>query len=314
MKPLRNVFGEALYELGQSNGDVFVLDADLAKATMSNMFGKAFPDRFFNVGITESNMVSIASGIASCGKISFACTFAFLLALRASDQIRSQICYPLQNVKLIGTNGGLSGFGDGATHQCVLDTAVMRAMPGMTVIEPSDERTVREAVFQAAELQGPVYIRISRVESPDLHDGIEEITIGKGVRLREGDEVTIIASGLMTAKAIEASGILSDRGISAQVLEIHTIKPLDRQAIIESARHTNAVVVVEEHSLFGGLCSAVSEVLVSEHPVCTEFVAIPDRFGESGQYEEILDACGLTVDNIVQKAESAVKRKRIAGT
>jgi transketolase len=309
VKPLREVFGEALLELGAKNETIFALDADLAKATRSSLFGERFPDRFFNVGITEANMVSVASGLASCGKIPFACTFSFLLALRAADQIRSQVCYPMQNVKLIGTNAGLSGFGDGATHQCVLDISVMRAMPNMTVIEPSDEKTVREAVFQAAEIEGPVYIRISRVEAPDLHSKIDDITVGKGVLLRNGNDVTLIASGLMVHKAMTAAESLSEAGISAQVLEIHTAKPLDKESILRCARNTGAVVVVEEHSLYGGLCSAVSETLITEYPVPAEFVAIQDRFGESGQYEEILEVCGLTIENIVQKAKSAVSRK-----
>jgi transketolase len=309
MKPLRDVFGEALVELGEKNPDVFVLDADLAGATRSIFFGDRFPERFFNVGITEANMVSIGAGLASCGKIPYVCTFSFLLSLRALDQIRSQICYPRLNVKLMGTNAGLSGFGDGATHQCVLDLAIMRSLPGMTVVVPSDEQTMRQAVLASIEHEGPLFLRIPREGGPEVHKNRVEFEIGRGLALRQGEDVSIIAMGLMVSKALEAAQHLESQGIKAQVLEIHTLKPLDRELILQCVSETNAVVVVEEHSRYGGLGSAVSEVLGEEFPAPFEFVAIEDRFGESGQYEEILASCGLTVQNIVARAKAVLKRK-----
>jgi len=309
-KPLRDVFGEALAELGGNNPNVVVLDADLAGATRSAYFGERFPDRFFNLGIAEANMVSIAAGLSTCGKVPVATTFGFLITLRATDQIRSQICYPHLNVKLVGTNGGLSGAGDGATHQSVMDIAIMRSMPGMTVVVPSDEVETRLAVCKIAEHKGPLFLRIPRVPAPVVHDGDMEFEIGKGILLRDGLDVTIVTMGMMVGKSLEAAEQLSADGINAQVIEIHTIKPIDDNLITQSAAQTGAVVTVEEHSRYGGLFSAVSEVIGETDPVPLEHVAIEDRFGESGTYEEILESCGLTVENIVKKAKRAMSRKK----
>jgi transketolase len=309
MKPLRDAFGEALTEAGGLREDVVVLDADLAGATRSAFFEKKYPDRFFNVGITEANMVSIAAGLGSCGMIPYACTFSFLLCLRAADQVRSQICYPGINVKLVGTNAGLSGFGDGATHQCVLDLAIMCALPGMTVIVPSDEQTVRQAVLKSAEHEGPVYIRIPRVEAAPVHEEKHGWEIGKGIVLRAGADLTIVTMGLMVQKGLEAAAGLSEKGIEAEVLEIHTLKPIDDELLLGSVARTGGAVVVEEHSRYGGLGAAVAEVLGERGPFPLEIVAIPDRFGESGQYEEILSSCGLTSGNIIERAHNLLKRK-----
>lgn len=307
--PLRDVFGKALAELGDINPNVVALDADLAGATRSAIFGKAHPDRFFNVGIAEANMVSVAAGLSTCGKIPYACTFAFLITLRALDQIRSQVCYPHLNVKLVGTNGGLSGFGDGATHQEVADLAVMRAMPGMTVVVPSDEVTLRKAVLQSADHTGPFYLRVPRVPAPVLHDSQAHFEFGRGIVMREGSDVTLVAMGMMLSKAMEAADVLAGRGISAAVIEIHTLKPIDVELLASSASKTGAIVTVEEHTRYGGLYSAVVELLSELKPVSVRHVAVEDRFGESGQYEEILAVCGLTVEHIVREAEIAVSSK-----
>jgi transketolase len=307
--PLRDVFGLTLAELGSRNPDVVALDADLSGATRSVHFAKAHPDRFFNVGIAEANMVSIAAGLSTCGKIPYACTFTFLITLRALDQIRSQICYPNLNVKLVGTNAGLSGFADGATHQEAADLAIMRAMPGLTVVVPSDEVTMRHAVLQSAEHVGPFYLRVPRVPAPDVHDPHAPFEFGKGIRIREGADVTIVAMGMMLHVAIAAAETLAAHGVRAEIIEIHTLKPIDAPLLAASLSKTGAAVVVEEHTRFGGLFSAVAEVAGETKPVPIEHVAIEDRFGESGQYDEILAACGLTAEHVAERARAAVRRK-----
>ena len=306
---LRDVFGLTLAELGSRNPHVVALDADLSGATRSLHFAKAHPDRFFNVGIAEANMVSVAAGLSTCGKIPYACTFTFLITLRALDQIRSQVCYPNLNVKLVGTNAGLSGFGDGATHQEVADLAIMRAMPGMTVVVPSDEVTMRHAVMQSAEHVGPFYLRVPRVPAPGGHEPGAPFEFGKGIRIREGADVTIVAMGLMLHVAIAAAEALAADGLRAEIIEIHTLKPMDAPLLAASLSKTGAAVVVEEHTRFGGLFSAVAEVAGETRPVPIEHVAIEDRFGESGQYDEILAACGLTAEHVAQRAKAAVRRK-----
>lgn len=307
--PLRDVFGLTLAELGSRNPNVVALDADLSGATRSVHFAKAHPDRFFNVGIAEANMVSIAAGLSTCGKIPYACTFTFLITLRALDQIRSQICYPNLNVKLVGTNAGLSGFADGATHQEVADLAIMRAMPGMTVVVPSDEVTMRHAVMQSAEHVGPLYLRVPRVAAPVVHDPNAPFEFGKGIRIREGADVTIVAMGMMLHVAIAAAETLAANGVRAEIIEIHTLKPIDAPLLAASLSKTGAAVVVEEHTRFGGLFSAVAEVAGETRPVPLEHVAIEDRFGESGEYDEILAACGLTAEHVAERAKAAVRRK-----
>ncbi len=307
--PLRDVFGETLVNAGTENEDVVVLDADLAGATRSIFFGRKFPHRFYDVGITEANMVSIGAGLSTCGKIPYVCTFSFLLTLRAADQIRSQISYPGLNVKLMGTNGGLSGYGDGVTHQSIMDLAIMRAMPNFTVIVPSDSITLQHAVFDAMEINGPVFIRVPRVEAPIIHPQNTKMDIGKGFLLREGTDVTIVAMGMMVSYALQAAEELEKEDISCEVLEIHTLKPIDTQLLVHSISKTGAAVSVEEHSRYGGLTSAVAEIVGHHHPVPLESVAIEDRFGGSGQYTELLEECGLTVSNIIRKVKSAIRRK-----
>jgi len=307
--PLREVFGKALAELGSLNPNVVALDCDLAGATRSIYFADAHPDRFFNIGIAEANMVSIAAGLSTCGKIPYPCTFSFLITLRALDQIRSQVCYPHLNVKLVGTNAGLSGFGDGATHQEVADLAIMNAMPGMTVVVPSDEVTMRLAVLQSADHVGPFYLRVPRVPAPTLHDPKAPFVFGKGIRLREGADVTIVAMGMMLCVAMDAAETLAGEDIQADVIEIHTLKPIDAKLLADSIAKTGAVVTAEEHNRYGGLFSTVASVAAETKPVPMGCVAIEDRFGESGEYDEIMAACGLTAENIVSKAKAVVARK-----
>ena len=308
-KALRDVFGEELRSLGGDNEKVVVLDADLSTTTKSAFFGDAFPERFFNVGIAEANMISIAAGLSNCGYIPYAATFGFLLALRAADQIRSQICYPKLNVKLVGGNAGLTGFGDGATHQTTNDLAIMNSLPNMQILVPSDELSLRWAIREATKIEGPVYIRVPRVEAPDCHSENDEFQFGKGKLIREGKDVTIIAMGLMLSKALEAAENLEKQGISAAVAEIMTLKPFDAEFVAEAAKKTGAVVTVEEHSRYGGLFSLVSGALSERCHVPVLPVAIEDRFGETGTYSQILESCGLTVEHIEARVREAINKK-----
>ena len=308
-KEMRQVFGEALLEIGRENENIVVLDADLSSSTKSAIFAKEFPERFFNIGIAEQNMVSMAAGMASCGKIPFVCSFAFLLALRAADQVRSHVAYQHLNVKLVGGTPGLTGSFDGATHQSVMDLAVMRAIPGMTVIVPSDEVYTREAVLEAARCNGPVYIRVSRLTARKVHGDRDKFIIGKAVILKDGIDVTIIAMGTMVEKALDAADRLKNDGINAEVLEISTLKPIDSDLILKSLKKTGAAVTVEEHSRIGGLYSAVMESIGNTVIAPVEWVAIDDRFGESGKYEELLALCGLTIEKIVEKAKDVIITK-----
>ena len=310
MKAMREAYGEALVELGKVNSDVVVLDADVASSSRSILFKQAFPDRFFNIGIAEGNMVGIASGLAASGKIPFVNTFAFLLALRAADPVRSLVAYNHLNVKLAGAYGGFSDSYDGASHQAVEDVSVMRTLPNMTVIVVSDEVQARQAVFASAELNGPVYLRLSRAEVPPIYAVDSKFEIGRGIVLREGADVTIIANGYMVTKALEASEILAQEGIKAEVVDMHTVKPIDASLILQSGRKTGAMVSVEEHSIYGGLGSAVAEVLAGELPLPLEILGIKDVFGESGAYEAILSKHGLDKLAVAAAARKAISRKK----
>ena len=310
MKAMREAYGEALVELGKVNPDVVVLDADVASSSRSILFKQAFPDRFFNIGIAEGNMVGIASGLAASGKIPFVNTFAFLLALRAADPVRSLVAYNHLNVKLAGAYGGFSDSYDGASHQSVEDVSIMRTLPNMTVIVVADEFQARQAVFAAAELQGPVYLRLSRAEVPAIYQTDSVYQIGKGIVLREGSDVTLVANGYMVTKALEAADLLAQEGIKAEVIDMHTVKPIDAALILESGRKTGALVTVEEHSIYGGLGSAVAEVLAGEMPLPQEILGIRYVFGESGSYEAILSKHGLDKVAIVHAAKKAVARKK----
>ena len=310
MKAMREAYGEALVELGRVNPNVVVLDADVASSSRSILFKQAFPDRFFNIGIAEGNMVGIAAGLATAGKIPFVNTFAFLLALRAADPVRSLVAYNKLGVVLAGAYGGFSDSYDGASHQAVEDVAVMRSLPNMTVIVASDEFQAKKAVFAAAELHGPVYLRLSRAEVPAIYNADSPFAIGRGIVLKEGVDVTIIANGYMVTKALEAAALLASEGIKAEIVDMHTVKPVDSELILKSGSKTGAVVTVEEHSIYGGLGSAVAEVLGGKLPLPLEMLGIKDVFGESGAYEAILSKHGLDKFAVVEAAKKAIARKK----
>lgn len=306
----REAYGKALVELGEKNDKVVVLDADLAAATKTGMFKKAFPNRFFDTGIAESNMMSVAAGLATTGLTVFASTFAMFAAGRAYEQVRNSIGYTHLNVKIGATHAGISVGEDGASHQCCEDLALMTVIPGMTVINPADDIEARAAVMAAAEMDGPVYLRFGRLATPRIFDENYKFEIGKAVKLCDGADVTIIATGLMVAEALTAKEILANEGISAAVINLHTIKPIDKQAIIEAAKKTGAIVTAEEHSVIGGLGAAVSQVVCESVPVPVIRVGVEDTFGRSGPAVEMLHIFGLDAANIVAKAKLAVSLKK----
>ena len=309
-RAIRDVYGETLAQLGRENKDIVALEADVGSSSKSIVFGKEFPNRYFNVGVAEANMVAVAAGLATTGKIPFANTFAAFMVLRAADPVRSLVAYTKLNVKLAGTYAGLSDSYDGASHHAIADIAFMRALPNMTVISVSDPVEAELATRAAAEFKGPVYLRLSRAEVPVVLDKASyDFKIGKGVTLVDGGDLTIVATGYMLIKALEAAEILAAKGIKARVVNIHTIKPIDRELLIACARETGAIVTAEEHNVLGGLGSAVSEVLAGNCPVPIEFVGVEDRFTESGDYEKLLAKYGLSADNIVARAQKVLKRK-----
>lgn len=309
-KAIRDVYGETLAQLGHENKDIVALEADVGSSSKSIVFGKEFPQRYFNVGVAEANMVAVAAGLATTGKIPFANTFAAFMVLRAADPVRSLVAYTKLNVKLAGTYAGLSDSYDGASHHAIADIAFMRALPNMTVISVSDPVEAELATRAAAAFKGPVYLRLSRAEVPVVLDKASyDFTIGKGVTLVDGGDLTIVATGYMLIKALEAAQMLAAQGIKARVVNIHTIKPIDRELLIACARETGAIVTAEEHNVFGGLGSAVSEVLATNCPVPIEFVGIEDTFTESGDYEKLLAKYGLSADNIVARAQKVLRRK-----
>ena len=305
----RDAYGKALVELGEKNKNVVVLDADLAAATKTGAFKKAFPERFFDTGIAESNMMSLAGGLATTGFTVFASTFAMFAAGRAFEQVRNTICYPHLNVKIGATHAGISVGEDGASHQCCEDIALMRSIPGMVIINPADDIEARAAVFAAAEHDGPVYMRFGRLAVPRVFDENYKFEIGKAVTLKEGTDVTIIATGLMVNEAIEAAKTLEAEGISVELINMHTIKPLDNEAVIKAAKKTGCIVTAEEHNIIGGLGSAVSEVVAEEYPVPVVRVGVNDEFGKSGPAVELLHLYGLDAKNIVEKAKLAISKK-----
>ena len=305
----RDAYGQALAELGAINDKVVVLDADLSKSTKTNDFKKVYPERFFNLGIAEQNLLGTAAGFAAAGKIPFASSFAVFAVGRAYDQIRNSIAYPNLNVKIAATHAGLTVGEDGGSHQMLEDIALMRAVPNMTVIVPADGVETKQVVMAAAEHQGPVYIRLGRPKVPVLLGDDYKFEIGKGVVLKEGTDVTLIGTGIMVSKAMEAAELLAADGISAAVVNISTIKPLDNALITEMAQKTGAVVTAEEHNIYGGLGSAVAEVLVETCPVPMARVGVEDKFGESGLPDELLEKYGLTAANIAAKAKDVIAKK-----
>ncbi|MBB6217287.1 transketolase [Anaerosolibacter carboniphilus] len=308
-KPMRLVFGEMLCELGELFPQLVVLDCDVSSSTQTKLYGQKYPDRFFNFGIAEANMVSAAAGMATCGLIPVTSTFAFLLTLRAGDPVRSLVAYNNLNVKLAGGYSGLSDFADGASHQSVLDMSIMRAMPNMTVLVPSDIETTRGAVRAMIEHDGPVYLRLSRDNVGSFHGGSETFEIGKAKVLRDGNDVTLAVCGTLLPFVLAAADALSKAGISAAVVEFPTIKPFDSETLVTYAKKTGAVVSVEEHTIIGGLGGAIAECLSEKCPTKLERVGLKDTFGESGAYSALLDKYGLTTPHILKAVERILETR-----
>ena len=303
----REAYGKALVELADKY-DYVVLDADLAEATKTVMFKKAYPDRFFDCGIAEGNMISVAAGLAAAGKMAFASSFAMFAAGRAFEQVRNSIGYPHLNVKIGATHAGITVGEDGATHQCLEDIALMRTIPGMTVINPADAVEAKAAVEAAMQTYGPFYLRFGRFACPVVTEG-HKFEVGKGMQLRDGKDVTIVATGYMVHLALEAAEMLAEDGIDARVINIHTVKPLDKEIIVKAAEETGAIVTAEEHNIIGGLGSAVAEAVCEGCPVPVIRVGVEDRFGKSGKVPPLLEEFGLTSANIAAKARIAVSKK-----
>lgn len=298
-KSTRQAYGEALVELGRQNNNIVVLDADLTKSTKTNLFQEAFPERHINVGIAEADLIGTAAGLATCGKIPFASTFAMFAAGRAFEQIRNTVAYPKLNVKIAPTHAGISVGEDGGSHQSVEDISLMRSIPGMVVLSPADAIETKKMIFAAAEYNGPVYIRMGRLDVPVLFDDSYDFQIGIANTIKEGTDVTILATGLMTARALEAAEKLQTEGVSVRVVNVGTIKPLDGETVLKAAQETKFIVTAEEHSVIGGLGSAVSEFLSETHPTLVKKVGIYDVFGQSGKAEELLEKYELTATKLI---------------
>ena len=308
-KATREAYGEALKEFAEKY-DFVVLDADLAEATKTGIFKKAYPDRFFDTGIAEANMVSVAAGIASTGKTVFASSFAMFAAGRAFEQIRNSVGYPHLNVKIGATHAGITVGEDGATHQCLEDLALMRSIPGMVVINPADSVEARAAVEFAINYKGPVYLRFCRLASEDIFDaGTFKFELGKAQEIREGNDVTIISTGLMATASLEAAEMLKAEGIDARVINMASIKPIDEEIIVKAAKETGAIVTVEDHSIIGGLGTAVADVIAEKAPATLRKIGVKDMFGRSGKPAELLKVYGMTAEDIKNAAKDAIKNK-----
>ena len=310
-KATRAVYGEMLVELAEKYPELVVLDADLSSATMTKSFAKAYPDRFLDMGIAEANMIGVAAGLSTCGKKPFANSFAMFTAGRAYEQVRNSVAYPHLNVKCVGSHGGLSVGEDGATHQCLEDLALMSAIPGMTVVNPCDGNEMRQAVLALIEYNGPAYLRLGRMAVETVTDTIDgyKFELGKAAMLRDGKDVTIAATGLMVQRALAASELLSGEGVSARVLDFHTIKPLDGEALLAAAKETGCIVTTEEHSIMGGLGSAVAGFIGEHCPVPVVRHGVNDEFGRSGKAEQVLEAYGLPPAGIATKVKKALEMK-----
>ncbi|MBS4781685.1 MULTISPECIES: transketolase family protein [Clostridium] len=307
----REAYGKALVKLSNINENVVVLDADLSKSTKTADFKAVAPERFINMGIAEANMMGVAAGLSTCGKVPYVSTFAMFAAGRAFEQIRNSICYPNLNVKVCATHAGLTVGEDGATHQSVEDISLMRSIPNMTVINPADAVETEAAILAIADYKGPCYVRLGRLAVNTINDEKNyKFEIGKGVTLEDGNDVTIVATGMMVDLALQAKNDLSKEGISARVINIHTIKPIDKELLVKAAKETGAIVTAEEHSVIGGLGSAVSEVITEEVPVPVLKVGIKDTFGESGKPGELLEKYGLTTQAIVEHSKKAISLKK----
>ena len=300
-KATRQSYGEALLELGKENKNIVVFDADLSTATKTNIFEKEFPERFYDMGIAEQNMISTAAGMSTCGKIPYASTFAVFAAGRAYDQIRNSVCYPKLNVKICATHAGVTVGEDGATHQMIEDISLMRTLPNMTVLSTSDDVQTKWAVKEISKINGPVYLRLSRLATPIIYGENQKFEIGKAVQIGEGTDATIFATGVTVSEAIKAQEILENKGIKVRVVDIHTVKPIDKDMVIKCDKETKKLISVEDHNVIGGLGSAISEVLTEEYPVKLVRMGINDTFGKSGKAIELMQYFGITAENIVEK-------------
>lgn len=302
-KATRQSYGEALLELGKENENVVVFDADLSTATKTSLFAKEFPNRFFDMGIAEQNMISTAAGMATCGKIPYASTFAVFAAGRAYDQIRNSVCYPKLNVKICATHAGITVGEDGATHQMIEDISLMRTLPNMTVISTSDDLQTKWAVKEISKINGPVYLRLSRLATPVIYNENQKFEIGKAVQIGEGTDATIFATGVTVNETIKAQGILKERNINIRVVDVHTIKPIDKEMIVKCAKETKKLISIEDHNIIGGLGSAISEVLTDECPTKLIRIGIKDTFGKSGKAIELMKYFGITAEDLVKILE-----------
>ncbi|ENZ33572.1 MULTISPECIES: transketolase family protein [Clostridium] len=306
-KATRESYGEALIQIGYENKNIVVLDADLSKSTKTNGFKKEFPDRFFNAGIAEQNLMGMAAGMSNIGLVPFASTFAVFATGRAFEIIRNSICYPKANVKIAATHAGITVGEDGGSHQSIEDIALMCSLPNMTVIVPADHREAMEATKAAAMMEGPVYLRFGRCNTEDIFDDSYKFEIGKGTEIKKGDDAAIIATGMMVQKAIEAAKYLESEGIHVRVINISTIKPIDKEIIIKAAKETKGIVTAEEHSIIGGLGSMVSSVVCDKYPCKVKMIGIEDKFGESGTPDELMEKFKLTSDAISESIKEIIK-------
>lgn len=306
----RDVYGETLAEIGAANKEIVVLDADLSGSTKTNIFAKKFPERFFNMGVSEADMMGTTAGLAAAGKIPFASTFAIFASGRAWEQVRQSIAYPKLNVKIVATHGGITVGEDGGSHQSVEDIALMRAIPNMTVIVPCDGVETKSIVQEIVKYHGPVYVRVARGKFPVILPENYKFTMGKGVVVRDGKDTAIIANGLMVSHALEAANMLAKEGLDIRVINMSTIKPIDRELIVKAAKETGAIITCEEHSIIGGLGEAVAGVVTEECPVPMKRVGIQDRFGQSGLAEELLVHYGLMPKDVAEAVKEVIKRKR----
>ena len=300
-KATRQSYGEALLELGKENKDVIVLDADLAGATKTELFAKEFPDRFFDIGIAEADMMGTAAGLSTCGKIPYVSTFAMFAAGRSYDQIRNSICYPNLNVKICATHAGITVGEDGATHQMIEDLSLMRTIPNMTVLSPSDDAQTKWTIKEISKINGPVYVRLARLATEEIYGENQKFEIGKAVQHGDGTDGTIFATGITVQEALKARKVLQEKGINVRVVDMFSIKPIDKEMIIKCAKETKKLVSIEDHNVIGGLGSAISEVLTEEYPAKLIRLGIKDIFGRSGKAEELMKLYGIVSDNIIEK-------------
>ena len=300
-KATRQSYGEALLELGKENKDVVVLDADLAGATKTELFAKEFPDRFFDIGIAEADMMGTAAGLSTCRKIPYVSTFAMFAAGRSYDQIRNSICYPNLNVKICATHAGITVGEDGATHQMIEDLSLMRTIPNMTVLSPSDDTQTKWIIKEISKINSPAYVRLARLATEEIYDENQKFEIGKAVQHGDGTDGTIFATGVTVQEALKAQKVLREKGINVRVVDMHSIKPIDRDMIIKCAKETKKLVSIEDHNVIGGLGSAISEILTDEYPTKLIRLGIKDVFGRSGKAEELMKYYGIIADNIIEK-------------